>query len=104
MSSNTCTWPDLPQLSQPMIDHLTTTLGFPQVTKVQKAVVPLFLGNKDVCVKACTGSGKTLAFVVPLVQSLLNKKMKMPKDEVYALVIAPSRELAVQIYEIMEKF
>ena len=45
--------------------------GFSQVTKVQKAVIPLFLSNKDVCVKACTGSGKTLAFVVPLISRLL---------------------------------
>ena len=33
--------------------------------------MPLFLSNKDVCVKACTGSGKTLAFGIPLVQTLL---------------------------------
>ena len=45
--------------------------GFSRVTKVQNAVIPLFLSNKDVCVKACTGSGKTLAFVVPLVSKLL---------------------------------
>jgi superfamily II DNA/RNA helicase len=45
--------------------------GFTQVTKVQNAVIPLFLSNKDVCVKACTGSGKTIAFVVPLVSKLL---------------------------------
>ena len=34
--------------------------------------MPLFLSNKDVCVKACTGSGKTLAFGIPLIQTLLN--------------------------------
>lgn len=45
------------------------------MTKVQSAVIPLFLTNKDVCVKACTGSGKTLAFVVPLIQKLYTMKM-----------------------------
>lgn len=40
---------------------------FEYVTKVQAAVIPLFLSNKDVCVKACTGSGKTLSFIIPLV-------------------------------------
>lgn len=49
---------------------LTEKLGFENVTKVQSAVLPLFLSNKDVCVKACTGSGKTLAFIVPIVERL----------------------------------
>jgi len=69
--------------------------------KVQAAVVPLFLTNKDVCVKACTGSGKTLAFCVPLLQTLLNlvqqfdiDGISVQKNEVLALIVAPSRELA----------
>jgi ATP-dependent RNA helicase DDX55/SPB4 len=69
--------------------------------KVQAAVVPLFLTNKDVCVKACTGSGKTLAFCIPLLQTLLNlfqqfdeDGISVQKNEVLALIVAPSRELA----------
>ena len=50
---------------------VNSRFGFSEVTKVQNAVIPLFLSNKDVCVKACTGSGKTLAFVVPLISKLL---------------------------------
>jgi ATP-dependent RNA helicase DDX55/SPB4 len=66
-------------------------------------VIPLFLSNKDVCVKACTGSGKTLAFSVPIVQSLIKlseclangERSKPDKNEVVALILAPSRELAI---------
>jgi superfamily II DNA/RNA helicase len=61
------TWADLkPKLSDSLIRTLTEKLNLPNVMKVQAATVPLFLTNKDVCVKACTGSGKTLAFCLPL--------------------------------------
>ena len=50
-----------------ILDVLKNKLGFDKVTRVQATVIPLFLGNKDVCVKASTGSGKTLAFTVPLI-------------------------------------
>jgi ATP-dependent RNA helicase DDX55/SPB4 len=72
--------------------------------KVQSAVIPLFLTNKDVCVKACTGSGKTLAFVLPVIQTLLSLKDKYLNTDVVALMVAPSRELAKQTAEIMQKF
>jgi ATP-dependent RNA helicase DDX55/SPB4 len=72
--------------------------------KVQSAVIPLFLTNKDVCVKACTGSGKTLAFVLPVIQTLLSLKEKYLNTDVVALMVAPSRELAKQTAEIMQKF
>ena len=70
---------------------------------MQKTVIPLFLSNKDVCVKACTGSGKTLAFAVPLVQTLLKLndaiiqggRSAPEKHEIVALILAPARELAV---------
>ena len=94
------TWNDLPQLDKTMVAHINDIMNFDKVTKVQKGVIPLFLSNKDVCVKACTGSGKTLAFVVPLIQSILKNKstLKLHKSDVYALILAPSRELAVQIF------
>ena len=49
-------------------------MNFDKVTWVQKAVIPLFLQNKDVCVKACTGSGKTLAYLIPLIERLIEYK------------------------------
>ena len=66
-TSHMATWADLkPKLSDSLIRTLTEKLNLPNVMKVQAATVPLFLTNKDVCVKACTGSGKTLAFCLPL--------------------------------------
>ena len=57
----------MPRLDPKIVETLKVKMGFERVTKTQAAVVPLFLSNKDVCVKACTGSGKTLAFGVPLI-------------------------------------
>ena len=106
------TWKDIrPALSHQITDTLTQDLKLPNVMKVQAAVVPLFLTNKDVCVKACTGSGKTLAFCIPLLQTLLNLTQKFEEDgtsvhknEVLALIVAPSRELAKQTSEVIQKF
>ena len=97
-------WEDFnPKLEDIVVNQLKTKFKFDRVSKVQKTVIPLFLSNKDVCVKACTGSGKTLAFSVPLVQTLikLNESIKTggrsspEKHEVVALILAPARELAV---------
>lgn len=96
MEPTLATWHDLPSLD-PIILETLNKLNFTNVTKVQNAVIPLFLQNKDVCVKACTGSGKTLAFTLPLIQSLLKrpKTQNLAKNDVLALIIAPSRELAI---------
>jgi len=75
------TWSDIrPALSEQIIAILKDDLKLPNVMKVQAAVVPLFLTNKDVCVKACTGSGKTLAFCVPLLQTLLNLTQRFEEE------------------------
>lgn len=69
---------------------------------LQAATVPLLLTSKDVVVEAVTGSGKTLAFLVPLIEILLRRQKdeKYKKFEVGALIISPTRELALQIYEV----
>lgn len=77
--------------------------GFVQMTPVQAATIPLFLTNKDVCVEATTGSGKTLAFGIPIFEILLRKGEVHRKHEVGALVVAPTRELATQIFEVLVK-
>ncbi|CDW71079.1 dead-box atp-dependent rna helicase 18-like [Stylonychia lemnae] len=101
------TWDDIPGLDKALVQHIKEKFDFDKVTKVQKAVIPLFQSNKDVCVKACTGSGKTLAFAVPLVQQLMkinSGKNKYQNNEVVGLILAPSRELAIQIYKVVELF
>ncbi len=63
-------WRDFKELDEQVLSVLEDKLKFENVTKVQKAVIPLFMHNKDVCVKSSTGSGKTLAFTVPLIQQI----------------------------------
>lgn len=97
------------KLDQALVDILVNDFKFSAVTKVQYAVVPLFLSNKDVCVKACTGSGKTLSFVIPLIQKMLSMQAageleNLQNNQVLALLLSPSRELAVQTFKVIEQF
>lgn len=66
-------------------------LGFKSMTPVQSATLPLFLGNKDVCVEACTGSGKTVAYVIPVVEKLQRIEKTWQLHEVGALILSPTR-------------
>lgn len=59
--------------------------------------------NKDVVVEAVTGSGKTLAFLIPVIEMLLKKK-NVTNHQVLALVISPTRELAFQIWQVLDRF
>ncbi|XP_055462036.1 ATP-dependent RNA helicase DDX55 isoform X1 [Psammomys obesus] len=68
------------------------------------ATIPLFMKNKDVAAEAVTGSGKTLAFVIPILEILLRREEKLKKNQVGAIVITPTRELAIQIDEVLSHF
>jgi ATP-dependent RNA helicase DDX55/SPB4 len=76
------------------------------MTPVQAAVLPLFIGNKDVAVEACTGSGKTIAYVIPILEKLqrVDPDHVWRKSHVGALVLAPTRELARQIHNVIKIF
>lgn len=72
------------------------------MTPVQAVAIPLLLDNKDVAVEACTGSGKTLAFIIPLVEILLRTEVPLLKIfDVGSVILAPTRELAIQIHEVL---
>nr|XP_058896664.1 ATP-dependent RNA helicase DDX55 isoform X2 [Kogia breviceps] len=60
--------------------------------------------NKDVAAEAVTGSGKTLAFIIPILEILLRREEKLKKSQVGAVIITPTRELAVQIDEVLSHF
>ncbi|KAM3957849.1 putative ATP-dependent RNA helicase DDX55 homolog [Aphomia sociella] len=94
-----------PALSQAVLNCISKQ-GFKAMTPIQAAVIPLVLSCKDVAAEAVTGSGKTLAFVVPMLEILLKKTRDGPlrKDFVYAVIISPTRELATQIYKVIEQF
>ncbi|CAM1509078.1 Fc.00g028170.m01.CDS01 [Cosmosporella sp. VM-42] len=89
-----------PPLAEWILDAVST-MGFAQMTPVQAATVPHFLGNKDVVVEAVTGSGKTLAFLIPLVQKLLRLDEPTKKHHVAAIIVSPTRELAAQIHTVL---
>jgi len=69
-------------------------LGYTEPTKVQQKVIPEALAGKDIIVKSQTGSGKTAAFAIPVCQ-LVSWDIDRPQ----ALVLTPTRELAMQVKE-----
>ena len=71
-------------------------LGWQETRPVQSGVIPLALAGGDVIACAETGTGKTAAFLVPVLQRFLNEPAPQP-PRTRALVLAPTRELAVQI-------
>ena len=76
-------------------------LGFSTMTPVQSAAIPLFINRKDVLVQAATGSGKTLAYLIPCFEMLHGTKLA--PHQVGALVILPTRELAMQVFDIIKE-
>lgn len=68
--------------------------GYVQATPVQAGAIPYFMEWKDVIAKAPTGTGKTFAFGIPMVE-----RINADSGEVQALVLAPTRELAIQIQD-----
>ncbi|KAH6855870.1 P-loop containing nucleoside triphosphate hydrolase protein [Chaetomium sp. MPI-CAGE-AT-0009] len=75
---------------------------FEVLTDVQRAAIPLALKGNDILGAAKTGSGKTLAFLVPVLEKLYHAKWT-EYDGLGALIISPTRELAVQIFEVLRK-
>ncbi len=78
----------------PAIQKAIEKKGYVQATPVQSGAIPYFMAWKDVIAKAPTGTGKTFAFGIPMVEHI-----DPAAQEVQALVLAPTRELAVQIQE-----
>ncbi|KAJ3285434.1 ATP-dependent RNA helicase dbp4 [Rhizoclosmatium sp. JEL0117] len=76
--------------------------NFVEMTDIQKGSLPYSLSGKDVLGAAKTGSGKTLAFLIPIVEKLYRAKWG-PMDGIGALIISPTRELALQIFEVLRK-
>ena len=74
-------------------------IGYDTPTPVQEQVIPPILEGKDVIASAQTGTGKTAAFLLPIIHKLITTKQD---DAIRALVVVPTRELAVQIAQHME--
>ncbi|MBC7905074.1 MAG: DEAD/DEAH box helicase [Gemmatimonadaceae bacterium] len=74
--------------------------GYEEPTPVQQQVIPLILQGKDIIASAQTGTGKTAAFLLPLLHKLLTEEHDV--HHINALIIVPTRELAIQISEHIE--
>jgi ATP-dependent RNA helicase DeaD len=96
-SSSTASFRDL-GLSDDVLAALDG-LGYEEPTPIQVAAIPVLLEGRDVLGSAATGTGKTAAFALPLVE-----KMEGASRDVQALVLAPTRELAVQVAEAIHRY
>ena len=94
------TFASLP-LSQPTADGLNAS-HFKTLTDVQKRAIPFALKGTDILGAAKTGSGKTLAFLIPVLENLYRRRWT-ELDGLGALIFSPTRELAIQIFEVLRK-
>ena len=89
-------------------DRLVATLaalGYEEPTPIQREAIPPLLEGRDVIGQAATGTGKTAAFSLPLVQRLIARgKTKLQPNKPWALILVPTRELAVQDAEAVHKY
>uniref|UniRef100_A0A8C4PNL8 ATP-dependent RNA helicase n=1 Tax=Equus asinus asinus TaxID=83772 RepID=A0A8C4PNL8_EQUAS len=92
-------WESLPVPLHPGVLGVLQELGFPYMTPVQVPARQPRLSPPQV-----TGSGKTLAFVIPILEILLRREEKLKKSQVGAIIITPTRELAIQIDEVLSHF
>ena len=76
-------------------------LGYEEPTPIQREAVPVLLDGRDVLGQAATGTGKTAAFALPLLQRFRRDRAERG---VHALVLVPTRELAVQVSEAIHKY
>ncbi|XP_047448729.1 probable ATP-dependent RNA helicase DDX31 isoform X2 [Mugil cephalus] len=119
--------PDIPDLPSPVISqvkeqifssdsfsdlhlhpHLVATLNkvlnVSTLTSVQRQTIPVLLSGRDAVVRSQTGSGKTLSYAVPVVQSLQCVQPKVSRsDGPLAVVLVPTRELALQTFLTFQK-
>ncbi|KAJ2318673.1 ATP-dependent rRNA helicase spb4, partial [Coemansia sp. RSA 2704] len=96
-------WETLQPPLSPAILDAVASLGFENMTPVQEGTIPAFMQNSDVVVEAATGSGKTLAFIIPILEMLARGNVKLAHSEVGAVIISPTRELAKQIFGVLEE-
>lgn len=80
------------------VEELLLEQGITEPTPVQEQAIPAVLAKRDVMAKAQTGTGKTLAFLLPIIENL-----DAQKEHIQALIVTPTRELALQITTEVQK-
>ncbi|MFN2397853.1 MAG: DEAD/DEAH box helicase [Gemmatimonadaceae bacterium] len=86
----------------PRILSTLTALGYEEPTPVQRSAIPPLLEGRDVLGQAATGTGKTAAFALPLLHRV--SPGASPRDRTAALVLVPTRELAMQVAEAVHRY
>jgi len=86
----------------PRIAAALATLGYEEPTPVQRAAIPPLLEGRDVLAQAATGTGKTAAFALPLLSRL--SPNAAPRERTAALILVPTRELAMQVAEAVHRY
>ncbi|MDR3059216.1 MAG: DEAD/DEAH box helicase [Prevotella sp.] len=78
--------------------------GYTNPTPIQEDAIPVVLNNRDMLGLAQTGTGKTAAFSLPIIQQLYLNKVSGKNREIKALILTPTRELAIQINECLNDY
>src|SRR3954471_546578 len=78
-----------------------TALGYEEPTPIQRESIPPLIAGRDLLGQAATGTGKTAAFALPILERIIAGKHK---PEPVALILVPTRELAVQVSEAIYKY
>lgn len=90
-------------LSAPILKAIDA-LGYQETTPIQEKAIPVILEGKDVLGCAQTGTGKTAAFSIPILQLLTNEEKSTKTKNIRALILTPTRELAIQIDESIQNY
>ena len=91
-------------LSEKLLGTLTA-LGYEEPTPIQREAIPPLLAGRDLLGQAATGTGKTAAFALPLLQRIAEPGTREDdKRLASALVLVPTRELAMQVAEALHKY
>ncbi|XP_034666203.1 ATP-dependent RNA helicase vasa-like isoform X2 [Drosophila subobscura] len=81
-----------------------TKSGYKLATPIQKVAIPVITAGRDLMACAQTGSGKTAAFLLPILTKLLDDATDLEIGKPQAVIVSPTRELAIQIYHEARKF
>lgn len=81
------------------VQHAIKKTGYETPTPIQQQAIPHLLKGSDLLGCAQTGTGKTAAFALPIINNLVNAKDRVQPKQAQVLILTPTRELAIQIFE-----
>src|SRR5512139_2028171 len=87
---------------EPALASALAALGYEEPTAIQRAAIPPLLEGRDLLGQAATGTGKTAAFALPILQRVVTGKPEPNRPR--ALVLVPTRELAMQVAEAVHRY